>query len=88
MSKISVHDLMTICRVLLLVIGQNDTNPKLLQPIVASICKIMTVKKTLHTMTLQKLLNMYVFFPSLPKKYVPAGLESIVLKNNGFIVQL
>ena len=45
MSKISVHDLMTICRVLLLIIGQNDINPKLLQPIVASICKVMTVKK-------------------------------------------
>ena len=45
MSKISVHDLMTICRVLLLIIGQNDINPKLLQPIVASIFKVMTVKK-------------------------------------------
>ena len=45
MSKISVHDLMTICRVLLLIIGQNDINPKMLQPIVASICKVMTVKK-------------------------------------------
>ena len=45
-SKISVHDLMTIWyRVLLLIIGQNDINPKLLQPIVASICKVMTVKK-------------------------------------------
>ena len=45
MPKISVHDLMTISRVLLLIIGQNDINPKLLQPIVASICKVMTVKK-------------------------------------------
>ena len=36
---------MTISRVLLLIIGQNDINPKLLQPIVASICKVMTVKK-------------------------------------------
>ena len=45
MSKISVHDLMTICRVLLLIIGQNDINPRLLQPIVVSICKVMTVKK-------------------------------------------
>ena len=45
MSKISVHDLMTICRVLLLIIGQNHINPKLIQPIVASICKVMTVKK-------------------------------------------
>ena len=45
MSKISVHDLMTICRVLLLIIGQNDINPKLLQSIVASICKVMAVKK-------------------------------------------
>ena len=45
MSKISVYDLMTKCRVLLLSIGQNDINPKLLQPIVASICKVMTVKK-------------------------------------------
>ena len=45
MSMISVYDLMTICRVLLLIIGQNDINPKLLQPIVASICKVMTVKK-------------------------------------------
>ena len=45
MSKISVYDLMTKCRVLLLIIGQNDINPKLLQPIVASIFKVMTVKK-------------------------------------------
>ena len=45
MPKISVHDLMTISRVLLLIIGQNDVNPKLLQPIVASIGKVMTVKK-------------------------------------------
>ena len=44
-SKISVHDLITICRILLLIIGQNDTNPKLLQPIIASICKDTTVKK-------------------------------------------
>ena len=36
---------MTICSVLLLIIGQNDINPKLLQPILASICKVMTVKK-------------------------------------------
>ena len=40
-----VHDLMTMCRVLLLIIGQNDINPKLLQPIVALICKVMAVKK-------------------------------------------
>ncbi len=45
MPKISVNDLMTISGVLLLIIGQNDINPKLLQPIVASICKVMTVKK-------------------------------------------
>ena len=45
MPKISAHDLMTISRVLLLIIGQNDINPKMLQPIVASICKVMTVKK-------------------------------------------
>ena len=45
MSKISAQDLITICRVLLLIIGQNYVNPKLLQPIVASICKVMTVKK-------------------------------------------
>ena len=45
MSKIFVHDLMTISRVLLVTIGQNDINPKLLQPIVASICKVMAVKK-------------------------------------------
>ena len=45
MPKISVHDLMTISRVLLLIIGQNDINPRLLQPIVVSICKVMTVKK-------------------------------------------
>ena len=45
MSEISVHDLMTICKVLLLIIGQNDINPELLQPIVASICKVVTVKK-------------------------------------------
>ena len=45
MPKISVHDLMTISRVLLLLIGQNDINPKLLQSIVASIRKIMTAKK-------------------------------------------
>ena len=44
MPKISVHDLMTISRVLLLIIGQNNINPKLLQLIVASICKVMTVK--------------------------------------------
>ena len=36
---------MTIIGVLLLLIGQNDINPKLLQPIVASIFKVMTVKK-------------------------------------------
>ena len=45
MPKISVHDLMTISKVLLLIIGQNDIIPKLLQPIVSSICKVMTVKK-------------------------------------------
>ena len=45
MSKISIYDLMTICRVLLLIIGQNHINPKLLQPIVESTCKVMTVKK-------------------------------------------
>ena len=44
-SKISLYDLMTICRVLPLIIGQNHINSKLLQPIVASICKVMTVKK-------------------------------------------
>ena len=36
---------MTICRVSLLIIGQIDINPKLLQPIVASIRKFMAVKK-------------------------------------------
>ena len=36
---------MTICRVLLLINGQNDKNPKSLHPIVASICKVMAVKK-------------------------------------------
>ena len=36
---------MTICRVLVLIIGQNDKNLKSLQPIVVSICKVMTVKK-------------------------------------------
>ena len=45
MPKISVHDLMTICWVLLLLIGQNDINPKLFKSIVASICKVMAVKK-------------------------------------------
>ena len=45
MPKISVHDLMTISWVLLLIIGLNDLNTKLLQPIVVSICKVMTVKK-------------------------------------------
>ena len=35
---------MTICRVLLLINGQNDKNPKSLHPIVASICKVMAVK--------------------------------------------
>ena len=45
MSKIFVNDLMTICKVLPLIIGQNVMNPKLLQQIVASICKVMTVKK-------------------------------------------
>lgn len=45
MSKIFVHDLMTISRVFILIIGQNDINPKLPQPIVASICKVMVVKK-------------------------------------------
>ena len=45
MPKISAHDLMTMNRVLLLIIDQSDINPKLLQSIVASICKVMTVKK-------------------------------------------
>ena len=45
MSKIFVHDLMTISRVLPLVIVQNDIDAKLLQPIVALICKVMAVKK-------------------------------------------
>ena len=45
MSKISVYDFMTKNRVLLSIIGQNDINSKLLQPIVASICKVMTVEK-------------------------------------------
>ena len=62
MSKISVYDLMTICRVLLLIIGQNDINPKLLQPIVASICKVMTVKKPC--------VHMYIF-PNLDKVLEP-----------------
>ena len=44
-SKISEYDLMTICKVLLLIIGHNDINPQLLQTIVALICKVMTVKK-------------------------------------------
>ena len=43
MSKIFVHDLMILSRVL--VIGQNDINPKLPQPIVAVICKVTAVKK-------------------------------------------
>ena len=46
MSKIFVYDLMTISRVLVLIIGQNDINPKLLQPILASICKVMAVEKS------------------------------------------
>ena len=45
MSKIFVRDLMTISRVLVLIVGQNDVNPKFLQPIVASICKVMAIKK-------------------------------------------
>ena len=45
MSKIFVYDLMTISRVLVLIIGQNDINPKLHHPIVASICKVTAVKK-------------------------------------------
>ena len=45
MLEISVHDLMTINLVLPLIIGQNDMNPILLQPIVASIGKVLTVKK-------------------------------------------
>ena len=36
---------MTISKVLILIIGQNNTNPKLLQPIVTSICKVLAVKK-------------------------------------------
>ena len=56
MSNLSVHDLMTICRVLLLIIGQNDINPKLLQPIVASICKVMTVKKPCVHKEFQKMI--------------------------------
>ena len=38
-SEIYVYDLMTICSILLLIIGQNDINPKLFQPIVASVEK-------------------------------------------------
>ena len=45
MSKISIHDLITISRVLLLIMGQNDIIAKLLHPIVASIFKVMAVKK-------------------------------------------
>ena len=45
MSKIFVDDLKTISKVLILIIGQNNTNPKLLQPIVMSICKVLAVKK-------------------------------------------
>ena len=45
MPIISVHDLMTMCGVLLLLIGQNDIKTKLLQPNVVSICNDMTVEK-------------------------------------------
>ena len=45
MLKIFVHDLMTISRVLILIIGEKDINPKLPLPIVASVCKVMRVKK-------------------------------------------
>ena len=36
---------MTINSVLVLIIGQNYINPKLLQPTGASICKVIAVKK-------------------------------------------
>ena len=36
---------MRIDRVFVLIIGQNEIYPKLLQPIFASICKVMAVKK-------------------------------------------
>ena len=54
MSKIFVHDLMTISKVLIIIIGQNNINPKLLQPIVTSICKVMAVKKpcVLHNISI------------------------------------
>ena len=45
MSKIFFHGLMTMSSVLIQIIGQNCINSKLLQPIVASIRKIMAVKK-------------------------------------------
>ena len=67
MSKISVHDLMTICRVLLLIIGQNDINPKLPQPIVTLICKVMTVKKPCVYLCLKQRSSCWSLAKKMPK---------------------
>ena len=64
---------MTISKVLILIIGQNNTNPKLLQPIVTSICKVMAVKKPcvdilpslLKIFKEQNFVNMYAKDPSI-----------------------
>ena len=79
MPKISVHDLMTISRVLLLIIGQNDINPKLLQPIVASICKVIAVKKPcVHQSNLNRNLGK---FENKIKRVFSLGLEGIHSKS-------
>ena len=85
---------MTICRVLLLIIGQNDINPKLFQPIVASICKIMAVKKPYVLFSLKIICPCYIFsgagllpqrrrqLPAVPSP--PLSLDWLNLSAYGF----
>ena len=45
MPDFFVYNMKAIFMILLLIIGQNNINPKLVQPIAASICKVMAFKK-------------------------------------------
>ena len=79
MYKIFFHDMMTIRRVLVLIIGQNNVNPKLLQPIVASICKVIAVKKPcVHQSNLNRNLGK---FENKIKRVFSLGLEGIHSKS-------
>ena len=77
MSEKYVHDLMTISRVFLLIIGQNDINPKFLQPIITSIWKVMAIKKPcVYGLSLYTILT--IFLQSL------TSFKMLTIPNNDF----